>query len=186
MNKIYQKYYPAQKNAAFTLIELLVVVLIIGILAAIAVPQYEKVVEKARTVDALTAIKSIVQAEEAYFLANGTYAKDFDSLDIEVPWERTDSKTCKNENWQLKISQTAVGSTGIGLHVGVVRSDGKYRDNGFYYFLTPMNANNLLKTGQLYCVENWGCSGKFCKQVMHVADEGTKHPGWASKCTFPM
>ncbi len=73
----------------FTLIELLVVVLIIGILAAIAVPQYQRAVIKARVHTFLPIMKSIVQAEETYYLANGTYTIDPENLDIMIPAECT-------------------------------------------------------------------------------------------------
>ena len=72
---------------AFTLIELLVVVLIIGILAAIALPQYEKAVEKSRIAEAKVLLKSIVDAESRYGLATGDLTSDFANLDIEVPGE---------------------------------------------------------------------------------------------------
>ncbi len=66
----------------FTLIELLVVVLIIGILASIAIPQYFKVVEKARVAEAMSVIASIKSAEERYLARGGMYTSDFTKLDI--------------------------------------------------------------------------------------------------------
>ncbi len=79
---------------AFTLIELLVVVLIIGILAAIALPQYEKTVNKAKVAEALTVLSALVQAEEVYYLANGSYTEDMDNLGITVPTSKLYTYSC--------------------------------------------------------------------------------------------
>jgi type IV pilus assembly protein PilA len=57
----------------FTLIELLVVVLIVGILAAIAVPQYFKVVEKGKFAEAMQWISALKGAQETYLARNGAY-----------------------------------------------------------------------------------------------------------------
>ncbi len=74
-----------QNKQAFTLIELLVVVLIIGILAAVALPQYQKAVEKARMTEAIMLVRAITNAQQVYFMANAEYATALDQLDIEIP-----------------------------------------------------------------------------------------------------
>ena len=71
------------KNQAFTLIELLVVVLIIGILAAIAIPQYQKAVSKSHATEAILNLKTLKKAQDAYYLANGKYANDLTKLDLD-------------------------------------------------------------------------------------------------------
>ncbi len=57
----------------FTLIELLVVVLVIGILAAIAVPQYFKVVEKGKVAEVFQWLNSAKGAQERYLARYGQY-----------------------------------------------------------------------------------------------------------------
>ena len=69
-------------NKAFTLIELLVVVLIIGILSAIALPQYAKAVEKARLAEAITNIKAIETSVKEARLTNGDFSSGMTLKDI--------------------------------------------------------------------------------------------------------
>ncbi len=70
----------------FTLIELLVVVLIIGILAAVALPQYQKAVKKARGAEALAAADALDKALADYYLTHGTYeGANAQTLDVELP-----------------------------------------------------------------------------------------------------
>ena len=82
----------------FTLIELLVVVLIIGILAAIAVPQYQKAVLKARASEALVQGKALFAAEKSYVLSTGAMTEDLDALDVTFPanagWTCPTSELC--------------------------------------------------------------------------------------------
>ncbi|MBO7237825.1 MAG: type II secretion system protein [Elusimicrobiaceae bacterium] len=80
------------KNQAFTLIELLVVVLIIGILAAIALPQYQKAVVKAQLIKYIQYATSIDRANELYHLANDKYTEDVRDLDIDITGGATEFK----------------------------------------------------------------------------------------------
>jgi len=69
---------------AFTLIELLVVVLIIAILAAIALPQYQFAVEKSRTAQAFINLKALSDAVDRFFLTYNKWPATFDELDITI------------------------------------------------------------------------------------------------------
>jgi len=66
----------------FTLIELLVVVLIIGILAAMAMPQYFKAVERSRMAEAVTLMDSAVKAQRRKLMQTNRYASRFEGLDV--------------------------------------------------------------------------------------------------------
>ena len=73
-------------TGGFTLIELLVVVLIIGILSSIALPQYQKAVEKSRASEAMSYADSWLKGQQLYHMANGEdFATDWTSMDINLP-----------------------------------------------------------------------------------------------------
>jgi prepilin-type N-terminal cleavage/methylation domain-containing protein len=99
-----------RNKKAFTLIEMLVVVLIIGILAAIALPQYRLAVNKSRTAQIMSLIKNIGQAQQMYYLTNDKYAEKFEDLDISLPNNTVscaiggDDTDCKEiDGWKLRL-----------------------------------------------------------------------------------
>ena len=156
--------------AGFTLIELLVVVLIIGILASVAMPQYNKAVEKSRATQALAILKSLYAAQETYYMANGSYATSFDELDLSVPWTGTTKwlsgavDTRSNDKWSLQIYKSGEEAP---IYLG--RISGEYKGAGWPLGLSGGSGG---ENGTLFCGErkNTGIvyskeSGSYCVQI---------------------
>ena len=140
-----------KNTKAFTLIELLVVVLIIGILAAVALPQYQKAVEKSKATQAIILLKTVAQAVESYHMANGGYPTEFSQLDVDIPWTGntilwTPADAKSNEEWSIQL-QNKDGY--INLHM--LRLNGKYQGAGFAWIFES-NTSSVTKN-ELLCVE---------------------------------
>lgn len=98
-------------NKGFTLVELLVVVLIIGVLSAIALPQYTTAVERSRSVEALSLLSSISDSAQRYYIQHGEWPLDDDNnpiwgvLDIDVPVATSGGETYRGgKNFKLNMA----------------------------------------------------------------------------------
>lgn len=130
----------------FTLIELLVVVLIIGVLAAIALPQYMLTVEKARAAEAVTLVKQIAEANKRYRLLKGEYTDDIRKLELDqdFPGEPTNNggvftRRTKYFDYRATASGSSFnpsGSTGIAV---VRRLDNGDTTKQYAFVIYPEN-----------------------------------------------
>lgn len=102
----------------FTLIELLVVVLIIGILSAVALPQYQTAVDKARYTKIIPMTRALKDATEVYYLANGTYQFKINDIDLQGPagctFPAADNVVYCQDSWYdiINSGNDVVGFTG--------------------------------------------------------------------------
>ncbi len=160
-----------KRRGGFTLIELLVVVLIIGILAAVAVPQYQKAVEKAKATQALVTLKAVYQAYTAYYLEKGMVPSSFSQLDVSIPWTPSnESDTVRsNEDWNLGLTTTA-------QYAGIIldRKRGPYVNSRFYiWHFYHNNATMDRLSGSIMCAEvkqtySGTKKGDYCVKLFHA------------------
>ena len=144
-------------------------VLIIGILAAVAVPQYQKAVEKSKAVQGMTLVKSLAQAAQIYYLTNGTYPTTTDQLDVSLSAAQKEEFYCGD------------------IFDECNKASGKYKGGGFVIY-QQINSSTLFPH-TLYCYEReFGPNkietiGSYCQKLFNGTRVGLV--GNARQYTLP-
>ena len=151
----------------FTLIEMLVVVLIIGILAGIALPQYQKAVMKARVASMLPLMRRWYDALQEYKLQHGSYLDENDvspnGTDLGVSWPSDwengncieEYLSCANDYWSCEINTDDDGSVACG-----------YKDV-FMMIMNQPDGEDLCggNQGKIICIPYDDEGEKMCKSL---------------------
>lgn len=157
-----------KRKAGFTLIELLVVVLIIGILAAIALPQYKKAVEKSRATEAIQIMKNLHDAFVVYRMSTGisnTSRNVIDDLDISLDNLRENSSSEKCSKY------FCYSVTENGFIQGLSFADGIEYPRSYGLYMYDVGSNS----------ESKECLYTASDSVGKAVCESLKSQGWASE-----
>lgn len=176
-------------NRGFTLLEIIIVVLVVAVLAAIAVAQYQKLVERSKAMQAITLLKSAYQAAVLYQDIHGNWPRKLADLDVQIPssWtgkEKWDvnagglTDSVSNGEWTIELGN----ENNVSKYVQIGRLKGLYRGTGFYIFYAwPSSPTNIRK---LICTDRYsrwssgvkvsdpkGLNGAYCNKIMHATIE---------------
>ena len=173
----------------FTLIELLVVVLIIGILAAIAVPQYQKAVLKSRYVQAKIMGATLARAMEVYYLANDKYTAQLQDLDVSTDYTSSATDAKKPVNACTQASDhcyylTDWGFCGIWTRGQVLCQAVKGDSALAYLYFLPHSTTKWV--GKTYCRTQTGATANDATYKICQAETGSQTPSsdWGNDPTF--
>ncbi len=163
-----------KRNNGFTLIELLVVVLIIGILSAIALPQYRMAVTKAKVSAILPIMKRWKDALMEYKLLHGDYDYNnasSDTLGVNFPndWECHNSpKTdCENDYWWCFPNEDSTGIVSCGHDT----SDGAFT----IFLFQPDDPDCEICRDKIMCFADGEEANKVCKVLGGKLTEDTPY-----------
>ncbi len=154
------------KNRGFSLLEILAVILIIGVLASLLLPMYNKAVERSRSAEGLLLLRRLYDSQKIYQTAHGKFASSFADLDFTFSGEKV---TCKQNNnskcwgyynteglkgkiWSVELEKGSNPSISVGL------ISGPYAGAGFFMQLERASGIQY-PLEKIACVEN--ILGKF-------------------------
>ena len=164
----------------FTLPELLVVVLIIGILASIALPQYKKAIYKSRYNSLMNLVNSLAQAEERFYLINNDYTNDLTELDIELSGctLSNDKKSCSFDWGRCGVNVVPSNNyTYFGSNAYCTRTEGLYNTYSNYFRL---NGSSIPKAR--FCFAQGTNKNNIWNQVCKDVGATTSYGGMT--CSF--
>ena len=148
-------------NNGFTLIEILVVVLIIGILAAVALPKYQYAVKKSQATQQVLLLKSARDALDLFYLGQGAEATPTrENLDITFPPD--------TDNLDVKILKNS-----DGVYAAIREKAGGGDDFVLRYFY--VNNRFPQYSGKIVCSGQNSTGDKICQDIGGTGKHSYKH-----------